>query len=145
MSDIDRKVSLRGMLEEICQHYYDDGKAYADKRIAALEAELAKVREYATTLARSMHRQHYTETAPNWQPLDDVLGLLTQIDNMYAGLRNDFAVLEAENKRLVGMPLAAMQEARERAIAEVECLWMAITSHCSSETIKAIEAELEAR
>ncbi len=47
MSDIDRKVSLRGMLEEICQHYYDDGKAYADKRIAALEAELAAARRSA--------------------------------------------------------------------------------------------------
>jgi hypothetical protein len=40
------------------------------------------------------------------------------------------------------MPLAVVQEERERAIAEVECLWMAITNHCSSETIKAIEAEL---
>lgn len=120
----------------------------ADKdviRIAALEAELAKVQDYATTLATSMHRQHYAEAAPNWQPLDDLMGLLTQIDNMYAGLRNDLADLEVESKRLVGMPLAAMQETRERAIAEVECLWMAIQNHCSAETIKAIESEVESK
>ena len=44
------------------------------------------------------------------------------------------AALEAE--------LGRVKAEREHAIAEVECLWMAITSHCSSETIKAIEAEL---
>ena len=90
-------------------------------RIAALEAELAKVKGYATTLATSMHRQHYAETAPNWQPLDDVLGLLTQIDNMYAGLRNDLAVAEAENKRLVGMPLAQVKAERDALRKAWEC------------------------
>lgn len=38
--------------------------------------------------------------------------------------------------------LGRVKAEREHAIDEVECLWMAITSHCSSETIKAIEAEL---
>ncbi len=85
-----------------------------------LEAEFAKVKDYATTLATSMHRQHYAEAAPNWQPLDDLMGLLTQIDNMYAGLRNDLAVAEAENKRLVGMPLATLKAERDAAVADAE-------------------------
>ena len=112
---------------------------------AELVSIIRQAKNYATTLATSMHRQHYSETAPNWQPLDDVLGLLTQIDNMYAGLRNDLEALEFENKRLVGLPLATIKEERERAIAEVECLWMAIQNHCSANTIKAIESELEAK
>ena len=82
-----------------------------------LHAELFKAKEYATTLTVSMHRQHYAEAAPNWQPLNDVLGLLTQIDNMYAGLRNDFADLEVENKRLVGMNLAGVKAERDAAVA----------------------------
>lgn len=110
-----------------------------------LEEDLADAQSYATTLAVSMHKQHYAETAPNWQPLLDLVGLLTQIDNMYAGLRNDLEAMKVENKRLVGMPLAQLKEDRERAIAEVECLWMAIQSHCSAATIKAIESELESR
>lgn len=66
------------------------------ERIAQLERDLAAAQSYATTLAVSMHRQHYAEAAPNWQPLSDLVGLLTQIDNMYAGLRNDFAAAQAE-------------------------------------------------
>ena len=82
-----------------------------------LHAELFKAKEYATALAVSMHRQHYVEAAPNWQPLDDLMGLLTQIDNMYAGLRNDFADLKVENKRLVGMNLARIKAERDAAVA----------------------------
>ncbi len=122
-----------------------DAIMQAADRIAALEADLAAAQSYATTLAVSMHKQHYAEDAPNWQPLPDLVGLLTQIDNMYAGLRNDLEALEAENKRLVGLPLATIKEERGQAIAEVECLWMAIQNHCSASTIKAIESELEAK
>ena len=81
-------------------------------RIAALERDLAAAQSYATTLAVSMHKQHYAEAAPNWQPLPDLVGLLTQIDNMYAGLRNDLEAAEVENKRLVGLPLASLLEER---------------------------------
>jgi hypothetical protein len=40
---------------------------------------------YARNLAVSMHRNHYADVK-QWRPLPDVLGLLTQIDNMTAGL-----------------------------------------------------------
>lgn len=116
-----------------------------DPRIAQLEADLAAAQAYATTFAVSIHKQHYAEDAPNWQPLPDLVGLPTQIDNMYAGLRNDLEALKVENKRLVGLPLASLRAEREQAIAEVECLWVAIQSHCSAATIKAIESELESK
>ena len=71
------------------------------------QAELVSViresKNYATTLAVSMHRQHYAEAAPNWQPLSDLVGLLTQIDNMYTGLRNDFAAAQAERDGARGL------------------------------------------
>lgn len=41
---------------------------------------------YATRLAESMWRKHYQQDAPNWQPFDDLMGVLTQIDNMTTGL-----------------------------------------------------------
>jgi hypothetical protein len=42
--------------------------------------------EYATRLAVSLWEQHYKGDAPNWRPLPDLLGVLTQIDNMTTGL-----------------------------------------------------------
>ena len=40
---------------------------------------------YARSLAVALHRKHFSHVE-NWKPLDDVVGLLTQIDNMTAGL-----------------------------------------------------------
>jgi hypothetical protein len=55
---------------------------YTAGAFAALAAELAAVKSYATALATSIHAKHYATNAPNWKPLDDAMGLLTQIDNM---------------------------------------------------------------
>lgn len=41
---------------------------------------------YATRLACSLWGKHYREDAPNWRPCDDLMGVLTQIDNMLTGL-----------------------------------------------------------
>lgn len=41
---------------------------------------------YATRLACSMWDEHYKADSPNWQPLPDLMGVLTQIDNMLTGL-----------------------------------------------------------
>jgi hypothetical protein len=41
---------------------------------------------YAARLATAIWEQHYKNTAPQWQVLDDLMGVLTQIDNMAAGL-----------------------------------------------------------
>lgn len=40
---------------------------------------------YACELANALRRKHFPEV-PNWKPLDDVFGVLTQIDNMTTGL-----------------------------------------------------------
>jgi hypothetical protein len=40
---------------------------------------------YATSLARSLQSKHCPEVT-QWRPLPDLLGVLTQIDNMVAGL-----------------------------------------------------------
>jgi hypothetical protein len=40
---------------------------------------------YALTLAEAIHRKHFPEVT-QWKPLPDLLGLLTQIDNMTSGL-----------------------------------------------------------
>lgn len=42
--------------------------------------------EYATDLARHIWAKHFAETAPDWEPLPDLMGVLTQIDNMTAGM-----------------------------------------------------------
>ena len=42
--------------------------------------------EYATRLAKGMWERDWQEESPNWQPLDDLLGVMTQIDNMLAGM-----------------------------------------------------------
>lgn len=59
----------------------------------SLSVELAKARTemeratlYASDLARVLVRKHYPENT-GWQPLPDLIGILTQIDNATAGLR----------------------------------------------------------
>lgn len=41
---------------------------------------------YASRLAVAIWEQHYKDVAPQWKPLDDLMGVLTQIDNMTTGL-----------------------------------------------------------
>ena len=41
---------------------------------------------YAKRLATSLWQQHYREDAPQWEPCEDLMGLLSQIDNMVSGL-----------------------------------------------------------
>ena len=41
---------------------------------------------YASRLAVALWEKHYKDIAPQWKPLDDLMGVLTQIDNMTSGL-----------------------------------------------------------
>lgn len=41
---------------------------------------------YASRLATHIWQTHYKDVSPQWKPLDDLLGVLTQIDNMTVGL-----------------------------------------------------------
>ena len=41
---------------------------------------------YAVGIATYMWKKYYKEISPKWEPLEDTLGVLTQIDNMIAGM-----------------------------------------------------------
>jgi hypothetical protein len=41
---------------------------------------------YAKRLSEAIWKKHYQSTAPQWEPFDDLMGVLTQIDNMTSGL-----------------------------------------------------------
>jgi hypothetical protein len=49
-------------------------------RIAQPEPDAAY--GYASRLAEAIYQKHYRQDSPEWKPLDDTLGVLTQIDNM---------------------------------------------------------------
>ena len=45
---------------------------------------------YAVRIASYMWETYYKNVAPEWEPLNDLLGVLTQIDNMIAGMNQEF-------------------------------------------------------
>lgn len=60
-------------------------------RTAIEQAETAQGQQpdaygYAKRIAEAIWKKHYQSTAPQWEPLDDLVGVLTQIDNMTSGL-----------------------------------------------------------
>ena len=63
-----------------------DASQQAQPASAPVEAPPERVHAYALELARNLWRKHYQQIAPQREPLPDTLGLLTQIDNMAAGL-----------------------------------------------------------
>jgi hypothetical protein len=51
-----------------------------------MAAMKSRALNYATRLATLLWEKHWKDDAPDWKPLPDLLGVLTQIDNMTAGL-----------------------------------------------------------
>lgn len=49
--------------------------------------ELKIAKDYAKTLATYLWSMHYKDDAPDWEPFDDLFGILSQIDNMLTGLK----------------------------------------------------------
>ena len=66
--------------------------------LAAVKAEQDAVFKEAPFLATAIHRKHYHEVT-QWKPLDYTAGLISQIDNMAAGLSLDLAAARAELER----------------------------------------------
>jgi len=56
-----------------------------EAQIAALQTELAEAENYATNLANVLYEKHWSHQA-EWELLPNLIGVLTQIDNMTAGL-----------------------------------------------------------
>lgn len=57
----------------------------SESKVAALEAEVREAKQYALKLAWALHNKHFPAVS-GWKPLDDLLGILTQIDNMTSAL-----------------------------------------------------------
>ena len=55
--------------------------------IQRLGSELAEARREIQSLIESIWRAEYRREAPQWKPLPDLVGMITQMDNMYAGVR----------------------------------------------------------
>jgi len=47
---------------------------------------MTREHRYARDLALYMWAEFYKDSAPEWEPLDDLIGILTQLDNMVCGL-----------------------------------------------------------
>lgn len=52
---------------------------------------------YAQRLAIALWEKHWKDDAVNWKPLPDLIGVLTQIDNMTSGLVR--SVGQSEDKK----------------------------------------------
>lgn len=59
---------------------------YWHNRAIAAEIERHQALKYAQRLATSLWEQHWKADAPEWKPLPELVGVLTQIDNAVAGL-----------------------------------------------------------
>ena len=57
--------------------------------------------EFARDLAIAMWAIYYRDIAPDWQPLGDLMGVLTQIDNMVAGIKKTPTQQEIKNYRKI--------------------------------------------
>jgi hypothetical protein len=71
----------------------------------------------ASRLANSIWRSEYKNDAPNWQPLGTVVGVISQIDNMYAGVR--------EQRNALRQQLAELEQVAKDAVdgrsKELDC------------------------
>lgn len=84
--------------------------------IQRLEVEAQQANEYARQLAIAIHAKYYPEVT-QWKPLPDLMGVLTQIDNMTAGLVKP-GRLEADNQALKKGEGALDLDAAAKKLAE---------------------------
>ena len=86
------------LIDEVC-------RAMARAAIAAmpapavdpdLVAENARANKEVLALITSIWKAEFRGDAPNWQPLPDLVGRISQLDNMYAGVRGQRDVLRTE-------------------------------------------------
>ncbi|MEM1155118.1 MAG: hypothetical protein AAGI44_13350, partial [Pseudomonadota bacterium] len=77
-------------------------------RTGALKGQVSdeQNQQYATNLARHMWQTFYRDKSPEWQPLDTLRGVLSQIDNMLAGLQDKHDVaLSTPEKAVTDDPM----------------------------------------
>lgn len=69
--------------QDITEDVAEDGAPIADEAPAAAPADAL---QQATDLAAAIWSSHYRGIAPQWKPLPDLCGVISQIDNMAAGM-----------------------------------------------------------
>jgi hypothetical protein len=71
--------------------------------------ELEAGKDELRRLMDSIWRAEYRNDAPDWKPLDDLVGMVSQIDNMYAGVRGqrDQARWDLHNPKPATAPIDA--------------------------------------
>lgn len=96
-------------IKDICSTLRQTSLHAAADLIEQLQRELDEAYREAKRLAEIVWRDHYKEKAPNWQPLDTTAGIISQIDNMIAGLVEQLKASRKEGFR------AGIEAAAEKA------------------------------
>ena len=55
-------------------------------KVQAVDQEIDRAYGYAVEIAITLHKKHYADDAPEWEPCEDLFGVLMQIDNMTSDL-----------------------------------------------------------
>lgn len=84
--DLERELADTIDLMHKKQNEFLDAYSNAAARATAAEAELDAAKRAAESLATSIHRSEYSDVT-QWELCDSVAGVISQIDNMYAGVR----------------------------------------------------------
>lgn len=92
----------------------------------------------ATQIANYVWQNHYRKDAPNWQPLPDLRGVISQISNMVTGLTRAADALEPSGDVVE----RAWNEAIESAAKEAEAWFPANTAakYTTGGVVQAIRA-----
>jgi len=118
---IERLIAGPHMMVGKCGHHYNsycnscrDALEITNNELRDLRAALktltrenAKARREVLGLIESIWKNEFRNEAPEWKPLSYLVGMITQLDNMYAGVRSQRDEARAE---------------RDAALAEVERL-----------------------
>ena len=88
--------------------------------LETVRGQLSAAKREAEYLATSIHRAEYSNVAPNWELCDSVAGVISQIDNMYAGVRAQ----RDELRRWTSVNgVIDLERERDRGLKENRDLW----------------------
>lgn len=87
------------LVEELCDKAQSTLRTQS-ATITTLQAELAEARDELKRLIESIWKAEYRREAPEWKPLPDLIGMITQMDNMYAGVRDQRDQARAQLARI---------------------------------------------
>lgn len=83
---ISERDELREKYDTLATEHMLEVNKLCNERDEALE-KLAEAKREAENLARSIYRTEYSDNDTGWELLESVAGVISQIDNMYAGVR----------------------------------------------------------